>query len=81
MKTAFNFRRVVFQRAYRIVKETGCKFSVALAEAWQRYRAYRDKVVKELADSINGFDFYYRRSDDNRVYVKWSNIQSEIRKQ
>ena len=79
MKTGFNFRRVVFQRAYRIVKETGCSLSAALVEAWKRYREYKNRIVSEIAGRINGFDFYYQRSDDNRVYVRWSNIQSEIR--
>ena len=81
MKTTFNFRSIVFQRAYRIVRETGCSLSAALVEAWKRYRAYKDRVVKEIADRINGFDFYYYMSDDNRVYVRWSNIQKEIRNQ
>ena len=81
MKTTFNFRSVVFKRAYRIVKETGCTFSTALTEAWKRYRDYRDRVVSEIAERINGFDFYYYRSDDNRVYTRWSNIQSDIRAQ
>ena len=53
MKTTFNFRSVVFQRAYRIVKETGCTLSAALVETWKRYRAYKDRVVKEIADRIN----------------------------
>ena len=81
MKTIFNFRSVVFQRAYRIVKETGCSLSAALSEAWKRYREYKNRIVKEIADRINGFDFYYYMSDDNRVYVRWSNIQKEIRNQ
>ena len=81
MKISLNFRSVVFQRAYRIVKETGCSMSAALVEAWKRYREYKNRVVKEIADRINGFDFYYNYSDDNRVYVRWSNIQSDIRKQ
>ena len=81
MKTTLNFRSVVFQRAYRIVKETGCSMSAALVEAWKRYRAYRDGIVADLVERINNFDFYYHRSDDNRVYVRWSNIHDEIRKQ
>ena len=81
MKTTFNFRSVVFQRAYRIVKETGCSLSTALSEAWKRYREYKNRIVKEIAARINGFDFYYYMSDDNRVYVRWSNIQKEIRNQ
>jgi len=80
MKTTF-FRSVVFKRAYSIVKETGCTFAAALTEAWARFREYRDKVVKEMAERINGFDHYYQRSDDNRVYVRWSNIEKEIRKE
>ena len=79
MKTDFKFRSVVFKRAYMIVKETSCSFSEALKEAWNRFRAYRDKVVGELAKRINGFDFYYQRSDDHRVYIRWSNIEDEIR--
>ena len=81
MKTTFNFRSVVFQRAYRIVKETGCSLSAALVEAWKRYREYRDRIVREIDDRINGFDFYYYMSDDGRVYDRWSNIRKEIRKQ
>ena len=79
MKSTFNFRSVVFKRAYRIVKETGCSLSAALVEAWKRYREYKDRVVREIAERINGFDFYYQRSDDGRVYRYWSNIQTEIR--
>ena len=81
MKTSFNFRSVVFQRAYRIVKETGCSLSAALVEAWKRYREYKNRVVKEIAERINDFDFYYQRSDDDRVYRYWSRISDEIRKQ
>jgi len=44
MKTTLNFRSVVFQRAYKIVKETGCSMSAALVEAWKRYRAYRGGI-------------------------------------
>jgi len=81
MKTSFNFRSVVFQRAYRIVKETGCTLSAALVEAWKRYRAYRDGIVADLVDRINGFDFYYHMSDDNRVYMNWMNTENRIRKE
>jgi len=81
MKTTFNFRSAVFKRAYRIVKETGCSMSSALSEAWKRYREYKERIVKEIADRINGFDFYFYMSDDNRVYNLWSNIKKEIRSQ
>ena len=81
MKTTFNFRSVVFKRAYRIVKETGCSLSAALVEAWKRYREYKNRIVSEIADRINGFDFYYQRSDDGRVYRYWSRVEDEIRKQ
>ena len=81
MKTSFNFRSVVFKRTYRIIKETGCTMSAALTEAWNRYRNYRDEVVKELVSRIKGFDRYYYMSDDNRVYVRWSNIKDDIRKE
>ena len=78
MTTIFNFRSVVFKRAYLIVKKTGCTLSAALIEAWKRYREYRDRIVKEIAESINGFDFYYNYSDDSRVYRYWSNIKNEL---
>ena len=81
MKTTFNFRSVVFKRAYRIIKETGCTMSAALTEAGNRYRNYRDEVVKELVSRIKDFDEYYYMSDDNRVYMKWSNIKDDIRKE
>lgn len=81
MKTKLNFRSVVFQRAYILVKQTGCSFSQALVEAWKRYRAFRDQKVEELTKQINGFDFYYQYSDDSRVYRYWSAIKNEIRKQ
>ena len=55
--------------------------SAALTEAWKRYRNYRDEVVKELVSRIKGFDQYYYMSDDNRVYMKWSNIKDDIRKE
>ena len=74
MTTKLNFRSVVFKRAYLIVKETGVSFSAALKQAWERYRQYKAKVAKEIADRINGFDFYYYMSDDSRVYQKyWNN--------
>lgn len=81
MTTKLNFRSVVFKRAYLIVKETGVSFSAALKQAWERYRQYKAKVAKEIADRINGFDFYYYMSDDSRVYRRWSNIKSEITEQ
>ena len=81
MKKEMNFRSVVFHRAYRIVKETGCAFAEALKAAWERYRAYRDGIVADLVDRINGFDFFYCMSDDNRVYNNGYNTQMEIRKQ
>ena len=81
MKTTFNFRSVVFQRAYRIVKSTGCTMSAALTEAWKRYRNYRDEVVRSLVDRIKGFDRYYYMSDDNSTYMYWSRQQDDIRKQ
>ena len=81
MKSTFNFRSVVFKRAYRIVKETGCSLSAALVEAWKRYRVYKNRIVSEIAGRINGFDFNYQRSDDNRVYRFWSKIEDEIIKQ
>jgi len=81
MKKELNFRSVVFKRAYRIIKETGCSISAALVEAWKRYREYRDRIVKDLADRINGFDFYYHYSDDSRVYRYWSEISKEIREE
>lgn len=81
MKAKLNFRSVVFQRAYIIVKQTGCSFSQALVEAWKRYRAFKAQKVEELAKEIKGFDFYYQYSDDNRVYSYWSKLQDEIRNQ
>ena len=81
MTTTINFRSVVFKRAYLIVKKTGCTLSAALVEAWKRYREYKERIVKEIADNINGFDFYYHYSDDGRVYRYWSNIKEEITNQ
>jgi hypothetical protein len=81
MKAKLNFRSVVFQRAYRIVKETGCNFSSALTQAWKRYRAFKAQKVDELTKQINGFDFYYQYSDDRRAYSYWSKLQTEIRNQ
>ncbi len=81
MATKLNFRSVVFKRAYRIAKETGCNFSQALTQAWERYRAYKAQIVDELTSRIKGFDFYYCYSDDSRVYRKWSQIRKEISSQ
>ncbi|MGV8092500.1 MAG: hypothetical protein AB2L24_11630 [Mangrovibacterium sp.] len=81
MNSKLNFRSVVFQRTYRIVKQTGCSFSQALIQAWQRYREFKARTITELADQINGFDFYYYMSDDYRVNRRWSNIKDQIRKQ
>jgi len=81
MAPNFNFRTVVFKRAYLIVKQTGCTFSAALVEAWKRYREYRDRLVKEIADRINGFDFWYHMEDSIGYYTRWSNIQNQIREQ
>ena len=81
MRPQINFRSVVFKRAYLIVKQTGCSMSAALIEAWKRYREYRDRIVKEIANRINNFDFYYQRSDDGSVYRRWSDIQNDITNQ
>ena len=81
MKAKLNFRSVVFQRAYILVKQTGCSFSLALTQAWERYRAYKAQKVEELTKQINGFDTSYQYSDDGRVYRYWSAIKTEIRKQ
>ena len=81
MKAKLNFRSVVFQRAYIIVKQTGCSFSQALVEAWKRYRAFKSQKVEELTKQINGFDFYFQYSDDSRTYRYWSKIQDEISNQ
>ena len=81
MATTFNFRTVVFKRAYLIVKQTGCTFSAALAEAWNRYREYKNRIVKEIANRINGFDFWYHMSDELGYYRRWTNIQNQIREQ
>jgi hypothetical protein len=81
MNSKLNFRSVVFQRAYRITKQTGCSFSQALTQAWQRYREFKVRTIAELADQINGFDFTYFMSDDYRVNRRWSTIKDQIRKQ
>ena len=81
MTTTFNFRAVVFKRAYLIVKQTGCTFSAALVEAWKRYREYKNRIVKELADRINGFDFWYHMEDSIGYYTRWTNIKNQIREQ
>jgi len=79
MNSTLNFRSVVFKRAYQLVKQTGCSFSQALKEAWNRYRQYRDKLVNDLATQINRFDFNYHYSDDRRVYRHWSEAERQIR--
>lgn len=79
MKATLNFRSVVFKRAYQLVRQTGCSFSEALKEAWTRYRQYRDKLAREIASRINGFDFNYHYSDDHRVYKQWSEAERQIR--
>ena len=81
MKTSFNFRSVVFKRAYRIIAETGCTLSAALTEAWRRYRNFKNETVSRLVRRIKGFDQYYYMSDDHRVYVKWGNIKADIREE
>ena len=79
MRSRLNFRSIVFQRAYRIVKETGCGFANALKAAWNRYREYKNRISAELAERINHFDFYFHYSDDRRVYQKWSKEDESIR--
>ena len=78
MAAKINFRSIVFKRAYRIVRESKVSFSEALKQAWNRYRNYKQKVSEELASRMNGFDYYFSRSDDRRVYNKWSNEQRAI---
>lgn len=78
MKAKFNFRSVVFQRAYILVKQTGCSFSSALTQAWAKYRTWKAQKVEELTTKIKGFDFCYQMSDDSRVYRYWSKLQDEI---
>ena len=55
--------------------------SAALTEAWRRYRNFKNETVNKLVSRINGFDEYYYMSDDNRVYMKWSNIKADIREE
>lgn len=81
MISKLNFRSVVFQRAYKITRQTGCSFSKALIKAWQRYREFKNRTINELASQINGFDFYYYMSDDSRINRRWSAIEDQIRKQ
>jgi hypothetical protein len=81
MKTKLNFRSVVFQRAYILVKQTGCSFSEALKQAWERYRNFKAQKVEEITKQINAFDFCFQYSDDRRVYSKWTAIKKEIREQ
>lgn len=81
MKSKLNFRSVVFKRAYILVKQTGCSFSSALTQAWERYRNFKAQKVEELTSRINGFDFCYQYSDDSRTYRYWSKLQDEIRTQ
>lgn len=79
MNSKLNFRSVVFQRAYRIAKQTSCTFSQALTQAWQRYREFKARTVSELAEQINRFDFYYYMSDSAAVYRRWSSVQDQLR--
>ena len=81
MTTTFNFRSIVFKRAYLIVKETGCSMSEALVEAWNRYREYRNRIVKDMVTRINNFDHWYSRCDDLGYYTRFSRIQEAIRNQ
>ena len=81
MKTKLNFRSVVFQRAYILVKQTGCSFSSALTQAWKLYRNFKAKTVEDLKARINGFDYYYQMCDDGRVYRYYSSLKDELRKQ
>ena len=81
MKAKLNFRSVVFKRAYVIARQTGCSFSLALSQAWTRYREFKTRTVEELTTQIKGFDFYYQMSSDGRTYRYWSSIQDEIREQ
>ncbi len=81
MRTTLNFRSVVFKRAYKLVRESGCTFSDALTQAWTRFREYKNRVVEEIVSKISKFDFYYYMSDDNRVFKYWSNVQTQINKQ
>ncbi len=81
MKAKLNFRSVVFQRAYILLKQTGCSFSSALTQAWKRYRDFKTRTIEELTNRINGFDFYYQMSDDSRTYRYWSKLQDEISNQ
>tara|TARA_R100001510_G_C7623852_1_gene184118 strand:+ start:16 stop:366 length:351 start_codon:yes stop_codon:yes gene_type:complete len=41
---------------------------------------YEDATVEEFKRLTQGFDWHYQRSDDPRVYRKWSNRYAEIRK-
>ena len=81
MKPTFNFRSVVFKRAYLIVKETGCSMSAALTQAWSRYREYKNRIVNDMVYRINNFDFWYRMEDSIGYYTKWSGIENAIRNQ
>jgi hypothetical protein len=64
-----------------LAKQTGCSFSSALTQAWERYRNFKAQKVEELTKQIADFDFAYPYSDDSRVYRYWSKIQDELRNQ
>ena len=81
MAPTFNFRSIVFKRAYLIVKETGCTFASALAEAWNRYREYKNRIVKDMVERINNFDHWYSRCDDLGYYTRYTKICDAIRNQ
>lgn len=78
MNSKLNFRSVVMKRTWIIFRQTGCSFSEALKQAWNRHREYKARTVEELASQIKGFDFCYCYSDDSRVYRKWETIQNQI---
>jgi len=78
MKSKLNFRSVVFQRAYRIAKQTGCDFANALKAAWNLCREYKNRMIAEVAERVNQFDFYFHFSDDRRVYRKWNNESESL---
>lgn len=79
MKTRVNFRSVVFQRAYRLVKQTGCAFADALRIAWNRYREYKTRIVADLISRINLFNYSYQYIDDGSQWKRWDNEKNAIR--
>lgn len=89
MQVVKNFRSEVFREAHELVKQIGCSFSEALKDAWAMYRIAKEKLKKQVIESIseeraekiarniNAFDTRYHYIDGQKWFF-WNDLYRKI---